>query len=182
MKVPTNRVDSYHAHFHCKPPATRYSFSFASGRTAEVNHPFLGSRNLSMSDPVSTIKTTIESTIAIIKYVKNVEQAPKERETLLKELEDTRSLLDILKDRAENPHRDNELTQTMNWLATRDGPLEQFKQALKTLSSKLESGDGFEKARRNLMWPFDQKDIEAVLNRIERQKSLFQLASQNELL
>lgn len=133
-----------------------------------------------MVDPSSIVKA-IKITVDIIVYVKKVANAPKERETLLKELEDARYLLESLKHRAEKPHCNNESTQTMKWLATRGGPLEQYEQALETLSSNVKSGDGIKKVGKNLMWPFDQKEINDVLGRIERQKSLFQLALQNDL-
>ena len=60
------------------------------------------------------------------------------------------------------------------------GPLEQFKIALEHLASKLAPVDGLRKVGKALAWPFQKTEIQDILNMIERQKSLFNLALQND--
>ena len=64
------------------------------------------------------------------------------------------------------------------------GPLEQFKGVLHELERQLEPPKGKKKTLRNLgeslAWPFQRRDIERYISVIERKKSLFQLAFQND--
>jgi hypothetical protein len=60
------------------------------------------------------------------------------------------------------------------------GPLEQFKGALEQLASRLEPSKGVKKVGRALTWPFQTEEIKEILSTIERQKSLFDLALQND--
>jgi hypothetical protein len=64
------------------------------------------------------------------------------------------------------------------------GPLEQYKEVLQELERQLAPPKGKERAIRNLgkflAWPFQRNYIEHYIAVIEREKSLFQLALQND--
>jgi hypothetical protein len=59
----------------------------------------------------------------------------------------------------------------MRTITAPNGPLEQFKISLERLASK---------AGKALVWPFQKGEVNDVLVAIERQKSCFILAQQND--
>ena len=58
--------------------------------------------------------------------------------------------------------------------------MEQFKRALEQLASRLEPSKGPKMVGKALAWPFQTEEIKEILSTIERQKSLFDLALQND--
>lgn len=60
------------------------------------------------------------------------------------------------------------------------GPLDKFKIILEQLALKLKPVEGAKKVGRALKWPFQKGEINEILNTLERQKTLFNLALQND--
>ena len=67
-------------------------------------------------------------------------------------------------------------------LAVKGGALQQYQSALEQLASKLRPTNGFKALTHALVWKFDRKEIDLILSRIERLKSLASLALNNDLL
>ena len=61
-------------------------------------------------------------------------------------------------------------------------PLDQFKEAMELLASKLKPQSGLKKFGAKLLWTLDKKEINDVLSRIERMKTLVGLALQRDNL
>jgi hypothetical protein len=57
-----------------------------------------------------------------------------------------------------------------------DGPLDQYKHALEKLPLKVQSGKGLAKIGNALVWKFSKEEVASVVSRIERLKSLVQIA------
>jgi hypothetical protein len=127
-------------------------------------------------DPATSIITLVQFTGTVIGYINDVKGASEERKRILDELSSTHYLLFLLKDKAEA----KEWGDTIKSLAIPKGPLEQFKDALERLASKLAPAEGLKKVGRALTWPFQKDDVKYILSTIERQKSLFSLALQND--
>ena len=60
--------------------------------------------------------------------------------------------------------------------------MELFKRALEQLASGLEPSKGLKRVEKAFIWPFQKGKIKGILSAIENQKSLFDLALQNDLM
>ncbi|PBK87745.1 hypothetical protein ARMGADRAFT_938576 [Armillaria gallica] len=127
---------------------------------------------------VSSIITLIETSHTIVEYLKDVKEAPKERNKLSKELSTLEIHLGAM----------NQLTQIEDaddpWLATvqrLSGPFAQLDVLLKGLKKKLKpASDGIGKTKQRLLWKFSKESVEDALKKIERIKSLVIVAFQHD--
>ena len=62
-----------------------------------------------------------------------------------------------------------------------NGPLDQLQQALMRMVAKIEPADGIMKIGKQLKWKFEKTEVDEILSRIERLKSLINLALANDL-
>lgn len=128
---------------------------------------------------LAAIKQLISITSKIVSYFNEVENAPKERAKLSRELAGLLALLTDLK------HRVEETTLTDTWrtsllsLSAERGPLLEFQKALYNIADKMTSGVN---SRIVLTWKSDKKEVDATLSKIERLKSLVGLALQKDNL
>jgi hypothetical protein len=92
----------------------------------------------------------------------------------------------MLKDRLDQAGLDPAWLSSVLSLNGPNGPIDQFKRLLEQLASTLVSGQGRKKGLnefgRTLAWPFKKDEINGLLSALERQKSLFHLALQNDNL
>ncbi|PBK81229.1 hypothetical protein ARMGADRAFT_813254 [Armillaria gallica] len=124
----------------------------------------------------SSIITLIEISHTIVGYLKDIREAPKERDKLSKELSYLELYLGMV----------NQLTQMADandpWLATAQrlsGPFAQLDVLLKGLKKTLEpASDGIGKMKQRLLWKFSKESVEDALKKIERIKSLIIVAVQ----
>jgi hypothetical protein len=136
-----------------------------------------------MVDPLALsqgIITVLQLTVTVINYLKDAKHASADRKTILDEVECIRSLLSILNEKATSPESKEKWHETLKSLNGPNGPLEQCKLLLEGLVSKLRPADGLKKVGIALFWPFQKQDIKDILSNMERQKTLFLLALQND--
>lgn len=133
-----------------------------------------------MVDPGS-ILTVLELTVAVVQYLNNVKGAPKECKKVLAEVSSASGILLILRDLAERSG-DGTWSPTLKSVSQPNGPLDQYRIALERLTSKLLPSESWRKASRAWAWPFQKEEVMEVLAMMERQKSLFILALQNDQL
>jgi hypothetical protein len=136
-----------------------------------------------MGDPLSvsaSIVAVLQLTGTVVQYLKDVKEAPKDRQRILSELSVASGILYLLRDLAERPQYGDAWSVTIRSLNVPNGPLDQFKLALELLTSKLAPVNGLKKMRKALAWPFQKTEIQIVISMIERQKSIFNLALQND--
>lgn len=62
-----------------------------------------------------------------------------------------------------------------------NGPLDQLQQALLRIVAKVEPADGIRKIGKHIRWKFEKTELDEILSRIERLKSLINLALANDL-
>lgn len=126
----------------------------------------------------SAIVSLVELAHITVKYLKDVKEAPKERDELSKELSNLMIYLTTV----------NQLTQTATagdpWLGTvqrLSDPLVQLGALLNDLKKKLEpASDGMGKMKQRLLWKFSKESVEDALKKIERIKSLVIIAVQHD--
>jgi hypothetical protein len=136
-----------------------------------------------MADPLSisaSIVALLQLTETVISYLKNVHGSSSDRQRIFNEVSVTSGILMWLKEHTERKSESTSWTLTVQSLQISGGPLEQFKVALERLASKVAPVDGWRKAGKALSWPFKKEEVEEILKTIERQKTLFQLAMQND--
>ena len=138
-----------------------------------------------MGDPLSitaSIIAILQLTQQVIQYVVDAKDAGDDRNRLLNEITSAHGFLFVLKDKAEKfgIRWDDTFYVNMRTLNGPTGPLEQYKLALQRLVAKLMPQKGLKKFGQILGWPFEKKEIMEILDTIERQKSLFSLALQND--
>jgi len=131
-----------------------------------------------MGDPLGTtasIVAVLGLTDTVVKYLNDVKDASEDRKKILLEISNAHGLLYTLKDLAERQPSGN-----VKSLDVPNGPLAQFKSALERLAVKLAPVTGRKKIEKALGWPFQKEDVADILRTIERQKSLFILALQED--
>lgn len=134
-------------------------------------------------DPLSIAASTIaviQLAANVIQYIIDAKDAGDDRQRILYEITSVHGFLYLLKNKAEQPQWDETFFETMKSLNAFRGPLEQFKIVLERLATKLRPTQGLKKFGKALTWPFQKQEIEDILSSIERQKSLFSLALQND--
>ncbi|KAL9100692.1 MAG: hypothetical protein Q9163_003956 [Psora crenata] len=136
-------------------------------------------------DPLSisaSITTLLELTSAVIKYMNDVKGAGKDRQKVLIETSSTSGMLYMLRDQAEEAKEGDPWLLTLRSLNVPKGPIEQFKDALQRLAEKLAPVEGLKKVGKSFAWPFQKGEVMEILHTIERQKTLFIMAHQNDYM
>lgn len=134
-------------------------------------------------DPLSisaSISALLQLTGTVVKYLNAVKGASKEARNLLLEISGVSGLLYQLKDLAKDGASDESELRTFESLGVPQGPLEQFQTVLEKLASKLEPVAGLKATGRVLLWPFQKPEIQDLLSKIERLKTVFGLALQQD--
>jgi hypothetical protein len=127
---------------------------------------------------LAIIQTAFKLTVTVSGYLRDVKDAPKDKQKLLAEVLSLQVFFTILKAKAEGQ---GAWHKTLESLAAPKGPLEQFKMALEGLVSKLQPADsGLQKWRKAAAWPFQKKETKDILSILERHKILFVLAVQDD--
>ncbi|CAG8189470.1 unnamed protein product [Penicillium nalgiovense] len=125
-----------------------------------------------VSDAASLI-TLLQLASNVIKYVKDVKNAPAQRKRLLSALVQARGLLSTLIDLTNDVYDDN-WSYTIQSLSTPNGPLSMFQEILEQIAGKIgvpSSGSTIALALHRLQWPFDQTGFQDVMASLEKLKS-----------
>jgi hypothetical protein len=109
----------------------------------------------------------------LYQYSKSVKNAPAKSRELRQELLLLSDLLENLASVFSKQNKSNVLPNASKYADL----LQEFKETMVELGEKAEISDG-EVSLKRMVWPFKQKDNEDYLAKMERFKSLFQLALQ----
>ncbi|KAL8901819.1 MAG: hypothetical protein Q9207_005011 [Kuettlingeria erythrocarpa] len=118
----------------------------------------------------------VKLTGTVVNYLDDVKDAPKECERCAIEASNLFYLLNKLKYRLAEAGENRSWYTAVSALAIAGGPFDQYKSALKQLEPKVESGSGITKVGKILAWKFSKQEINAILLRMERLKTLVQIA------
>jgi hypothetical protein len=133
-------------------------------------------------DPLSataSIIAIIQLTSEVAKYASAAAGATKDRKQLRDEVRACEHILQRLKDEADDSEEGRAWAETIKALEAPDAPLGRLRVALDVIRARLQPKEGVRKATASLIWPFDEKEIKKILEAIEREKSLLQLALDN---
>lgn len=130
----------------------------------------------------ASIFAVLQATAEVIAYLKDVKDAPRDCRDCLQEASSLHNLLNNLLFHINQGTHDEAWYTTIKALFVEDGPIDQFKQALTLLMSKVDTQSQFQKARRCLTWKFTKGEVSIILGRIERIKSLIVIALETDHL
>ncbi|KIX09177.1 uncharacterized protein Z518_00256 [Rhinocladiella mackenziei CBS 650.93] len=135
-------------------------------------------------DPLSmtaSISTVLQITSELIGYLKDAGNATKEQDQAAVEARNLCTLLTFLRCRVEGARFDDPWFTQVRSLGMENGPLDQFKASLETIVGKLSSSRKREQIKSALLWKLTKQDVESILSRIERLKTLINCALTNDL-
>jgi hypothetical protein len=130
-------------------------------------------------DPLSVTASVIailQLTGAVIGYLNDVKDAPKECQQCATEASNLQSLLINLLYHLNQGHTGDRWYTAVRALNVENGPLDQYKQALEQLQIRVEIRDGVQKVKRRLLWKFSKEEVASIQARMERLKSLVSIA------
>jgi hypothetical protein len=136
-------------------------------------------------DPLSAIASVIailQLSAKVLSYLNDVKDTSKGHAQCATEASNLHHLLTNLRYRLEEGHGHEPWFSAVQALAVENGPLNQFKQALETLQTKMTDGGRLKKAREALLWKFKKEEVDAILARMERLKTLVEIALQMDHL
>jgi hypothetical protein len=136
-------------------------------------------------DPLSvtaSIIAILQLSNKVVGYLTIVKDASRERATCAVEVSNLHSLLLNLKFHLEEGNANTSWHTAVRALAVENGPLDQFKQSLETLQTKMTDGGRLKKAGDMLVWKFKKDEMASIFGRIERLKTLVEIALQRDHL
>jgi hypothetical protein len=131
---------------------------------------------------IASIAQLIGATAQAIQYLNDVKNAPKDRARLAREATSLLTLLTDLRYRMEEAKSTDPWFAGFRSLGGRGGPLEQFREAMEELTRKLEPGTAIKRLGKALIWTLDKNEINGILSKIERLKTVVSLALQEDHL
>lgn len=136
-------------------------------------------------DPLSVTASVIavlQLTNEVIQYLNDVKDAPKECQQCVIEASNLLSPLINLRYRAEQAQIAEPWFIQLRELNVKNGPLDQYKNALEQLCSRVENRGGVQDVKRRLLWKCSKKEVASILARMERLKSLLSIALEMDAL
>lgn len=135
-------------------------------------------------DPLSVTASIIgilQLACEVLGYLNDVKDAPMDRAKCAIEVSNLNSLLINLRFRLEESSNEPWYTAVRD-LDVTNGPLDQVKQALEQLKTKMIGPGTLKKLGQALVWKFSKQEVTSILARIERLKTLVQIALQMDHL
>lgn len=136
-------------------------------------------------DPLSftaSIIAVLQLSTKVLGYLNDVKDASKDCEKCTVEALNLYSLLVNLKFRLEEGSSNEPWYNAVRALGVDDGPLDQFKQALEQLQTKLTGGGRMKMVGNALVWKLNKVEVTSILARMERLKTLVQISLQMDHL
>ncbi|KAF2816569.1 uncharacterized protein BDZ99DRAFT_375553 [Mytilinidion resinicola] len=141
-----------------------------------------------MADPISAIGLVasvaqlIDATIKVVQYSNGIKNASKDQARLAVEASSLLSLLMSLRYDLENMKTEEDpWFAGIRSIAAHKGPLEQFSEMMEELAAKLlRPATGVKRLASKLLWPLEKKELDEVLERTERIKTMIALAYERD--
>jgi hypothetical protein len=124
----------------------------------------------------ASVIAVLKLTGAVIGYLNDVKDAPKECQQCTIEASNIQNLLINLRYRLEQGQAGHPWFTAVRALNIENGPLDQYKQALQQLQSRVEIQEGVQMVKRRLLWKFRKEEVGIIVARMERLKSLVTVA------
>ncbi|KAL8702561.1 MAG: hypothetical protein Q9201_004278, partial [Fulgogasparrea decipioides] len=129
---------------------------------------------------VASLGAIIQLSIQAAQCLKEFKHGSEDRTRLREEIRGTSCILEMLQDRVEDADPNTKDLVSIKMLNISGGPLDQLRDALQQLIKKLAPGDRLRQVSRAVLWPLNKQDVTDLITIIERQKTAFTLAIQND--
>jgi hypothetical protein len=129
-------------------------------------------------DPLSvtaSIIAILQLTVKVGEALSDAKDASKDRSQFTADTSNLSNLLVDLLSRLDESS-DDPWHANVRTLGGKDGLLYQYRIALEGLANKISAGHGLKKTAKTILWKYIRDDAERILLRIERLKSLVQIA------
>jgi hypothetical protein len=136
-------------------------------------------------DPLSmtaSIIAILQLTSTLTNYINNVRKATAEQAKVAVEASNLFSLLTSMRFRVEGTRSDDPWFNQVKMLGTYNGPLDQLRETLEEMVETISSSRKRDQIKSALMWKFTKSQVDEMLQRMERLKSLITCALANDLL
>ena len=143
---------------------------------------YLPASNMDPLSMTASIISILQLTEEVISYINTIRNASADQQSIRTEASSLYGLLATLRFRIEAARSDDRWFLEVKKLGAKNGPLDQFKSALESITGKVQPGSGASKAIRVFKWKFEKEKIQEALVRIERLKVFIGLALQNDSL
>ncbi|KAL8668528.1 MAG: hypothetical protein Q9168_006848 [Polycauliona sp. 1 TL-2023] len=130
-------------------------------------------------DPLSvtaSIIAIVQLTSTVVGYLNDVHDAPKDRARCATEASNLYNLLTQLRYHIEDADRSSPWYTAVRALAVEGGPFDQYKSALEQLQPRVGSSSGIARLGERLVWKFSKQEVKDILSRIDRLKTLVEVA------
>ena len=131
---------------------------------------------------LSSVIAILQLSGKVLEYLNDVKNASKDREKCAVEASNLYCLLLSLRSRLEEGSSNEPWYNAVRALGVENGPLDQYKQALEQLQAKLAREGRMKGVGESLAWKFVKNDVASILARMERLKTLVQVALQMDHL
>lgn len=128
----------------------------------------------------ASIVSILQLTGIVVKYLSDLSEASKECSRIILEISMVNGYLSSLQSILENPSSKDSWVATSRSLSLPNGPLDQLRAVMEKLAKRLKPACGMKKATKAILWPLRKEDVKELLDTIERYKTLFILALQND--
>ncbi|KAI0479411.1 hypothetical protein GGR56DRAFT_376865 [Xylariaceae sp. FL0804] len=126
-------------------------------------------------DPTASIIAIVDKAWVIVKYLRGVKQGSQERRILALEVSGVHAVTANLQAHLSREGWDSDTpwTRSIRPLLSKDGVLDQLRSTLVQIADKLAVNPGARLARtaQALKWPFEKKEVQDLVDRIQRLKS-----------
>ena len=136
-----------------------------------------------MGDPLSiiaSITAVLQLARCVVKFLSDLRDASAASNRILVEISSITGLLSTIEDLAHEAESGEVWLATVALLNAPNGPLAQFASALTRVRTRLEPIVGLRRAGRAIVWPLSKGEVTDILGAIERQKTLFIVAMEND--
>lgn len=131
---------------------------------------------------LNSIIAILELSGRVINYVHKAKSASTDSDRILLEISIITGFLSSLRGLISTAESHDVWLDTVRSLDVPNGPIEQYAAFLGRLEGRLKPVVGWRKAGKAVRWPFDKTEVLDILDSIERQKTLFILALENDNL
>lgn len=131
---------------------------------------------------VASVVQLISTTADLVRYINKVKDGSTDRRRLALECAGLIGFLTEFRYEIEDLDLQDPRLKGMQALAQEGSPLEQLAQALQTIAEKLKPAGRIRRCLKAFIWPLQKEDIDDVLSKMERLKSLIALYRQGDQL
>lgn len=129
---------------------------------------------------ISSITTVLQLAGSVVKFLSDVIDAPVACNRILVEVSSINGILSSIKSLVDGAESGEAWIATLRSLSAPNGPLPQFKLALEQVRACIKPTIGLVNLGNAFVWPFKKGEVMDILHNLERQKTLFILALEND--